>query len=62
MLPAVGNRSVLFATMELSELRSLCLPPLCHLLHDVLFKTSMWYLMHPTVQFRSAGLELLNQR
>ena len=48
--------------MSLDELRSVCLPPLCHLLHEVLFSSAMWYFLHPAVQFRATGVELMKQR
>jgi hypothetical protein len=57
-----AESSVLFTVTALDELRSVCLPPLCHLLHEILFDSAMWYFRHPAVHFRAVGVELMKQR
>ncbi len=46
----------------LAAVRCEALPPLCHLLHEVRYKSGMWYLQHPTPEFHGVGVELIKQR
>jgi hypothetical protein len=55
-------RSVLFTTCPLREVQSVALPPLFHLLHEVLYCSGMWYLQHQEQFAPSVGLELVKQR